>query len=107
MFQARNAGASQASFQPRKRRIGVVVMAREPRAQVARLDRRARARAMLATETSSTKRCGATATTPATGWRAACSSAIEPPSLWPKSQGRSMPSAASSARQHLVGLARA
>ena len=32
-----------------------------------------------------------------TAWRAACSSAIEPPSLWPKSQGRSMPTAAKSA----------
>ena len=61
-----------------------------------RIRTRARAFSMLAIETSSTNRCGATATTPATGWRAACSSAIEAPSLWPKSQGRSMPRRAKS-----------
>ncbi len=51
---------------------------------------------MLAIETSSTNKCGATATTPATAKRDAWSSAIEAPSLWPKSQGDAMSRRASS-----------
>ena len=47
---------------------------------------------MLATDTSSTKMCGATRdhAGDARGKRAAYSSAIEPPSLWPKSHGLSV-----------------
>ena len=71
-----------------ERRVGVVVVAREAARAGRRSRRRSRACAMLAIETSSTKTCGASATTPATSWkRAACSSAIEPPSLWPNSHG--------------------
>ena len=55
---------------------------------------------MLVIDTSSTNRCGATAITPATrsGYAAAYSSAIDPPSLWPNSHGqRSMARCAKSA----------
>ena len=88
-----------------KRRVGVGVMAREPRAQVGRLDRR-RAPSRCS-RPRSPRRTGAARPRPrrAAGWRAACSSAIEPPSLWPKSQGRSMPTAREERGQHLVGLA--
>jgi hypothetical protein len=47
----------------------------------------------------STNTCGATAITPAASKRAACSSAIEPPSLWPNSRGRSTPSSPNSAAE--------
>ena len=77
MFQARNAGSSQMSFQPRNAESGVGVVARQLLAQVGRSRRRRARRSMLATETSSTNTCGATATTPATGCRAAWSSAID------------------------------
>ena len=80
-----------------------------PGAEASRCWQRPRACARCSvTETSSTKTCGASTTTPATasGKRAACSSAIEPPSLWPKSQGvSSMRSARQQRRQQLVRLA--
>ena len=72
------------------------------------LAKASRVRAMLCTDTSSTKTCGASTTAPATasGKRAACSSAIEPPSLWPNSQGGSVDAQrAQQRRQQLVRLA--
>ena len=64
---------------------------------------------MLATETSSTTMCGASTMAPcsASGNAAAYSSAMEPPSLWPKSQTRSRCGSMSSARSKAGSTSRA
>ena len=80
-----------------ERRVDVVVVAGQAVPQVRRRVG-VRAAAIDETLTSSTTTCGAIATSPATGRPApACSRAIDAPSLWPTSTGRSIPRSASSA----------
>ena len=108
MFHCLKGGCSQMRFQPQKAESDVVVVAAQLLRQVGLAGRPARACSMLATVTSSTKMCGASTTRPATrsGKRAAYSSEIEPPSLWPKSQGFSVEADGfEEGRQHLVRLA--
>ena len=97
MFQSRNAGSQPDVVPAAEGRVGVGVVAREALAQVGGLVGRARRldardRDVLDEQVRRDRDHAGHV-----GWRAACSSAIEPPSLWPNSQGRSMPSAANSA----------
>ena len=89
-------GRSQMSFQPQKAESGVVVVARQAlRRSVLSIGLRVPAR--CSPPTRPRRRCAAPARpAPATasGKRAACSSAIEPPSLWPNSQGGCVDAAA-------------
>ena len=97
MFQSRNAGSQPGVVPAAEGRVGVVVVAREALAQVGRLSRH-RAPSRCSRPRRPRRRGAARPRRRRRpGERAACSSAIEPPSLWPKSQGRSMPSAAKSA----------
>ena len=73
--------------------------------QIASLDTASRAAAIPAIEQSSTNTCGASRTSPATEPPAPANSrAIEAPSLWPISTGRSIPRRSSSCGQDGVGL---
>ena len=77
--------------------VGVVVVAGHARAQLALPRTRGASRGSPRPSTSSTKTCGASRARPLTGWRAAWTSAIEAPSLWPTSSGSGASSWASSA----------